>query len=61
MLGSVKGLQSAFCSYQLKTNFKSNIDCLLGRTIGGFSMSSVELGLGGFLKQWGRRSAYIKL
>ena len=33
-LGSVGGLENAFCSYQLKANLKNNSDCLFGPTIG---------------------------
>jgi len=34
LLGSVRGLKSAFCSYQLKTNLKTNNDCLFEPPIG---------------------------
>ena len=33
-LGSVGGLERAFCSYQLKANLQNNSDCLFGPTIG---------------------------
>ena len=33
-LGSIGGLERAFCSYQLKANLKNNSDCLFGPTIG---------------------------
>ena len=33
MFGS-RGLESYFCSYQLKTNLKNNSNCLFGPTIG---------------------------
>ena len=33
-VGSVGGLERAFCSYQLKANLKNNSDCLFGPTIG---------------------------
>ena len=38
-LGSVGGLENAFCSYQLKTNLKNNSDCPFGPTNGQWHKS----------------------
>jgi len=65
-LDCFRGLASAYCSYQLMTNLKNNIDCLFGQLQrpplnspsvshapihpGVFQESGVELGLSGFSK-----------
>ena len=61
-LGSVGGLENAFCSYQLKTNLKKTIAIAQALPTQGasrtevclevFLVSCVELGMSGFSQWW---------